>query len=155
MHMLQLVHLRPGGRRPPRVRGFTLVEVMAAATVLVLAIVSSLLVLQRGFQAVDSARALTAAGELMQAEIESLRLKNWSQLEDLQDQGDETVIRHATANGTGVSFRCTRQIRDVKTGMKEIVLAAEWLGQDGRPQSARLITRYGRSGLNDYFYTVH
>lgn len=155
--LLQLVH--PGNRRSWRPgvtsRGYTLVEVMAAAAVLVLAISSALLVLQRGFQAVDTARMLTAAGELMQEQIESLRLKNWDQVEELQAAGDETVVRYANAEATGPAFHCTRQIRDLKDGMKEIILAAEWRGQDGRLQTARLITRYGRSGLNDYFYTVH
>ncbi|MBI2497610.1 MAG: hypothetical protein HYV75_06755 [Opitutae bacterium] len=48
-----------------------------------------------------------------------------------------------------------REITDVKTGMKQISLTAAWRGYDGRPHTARLITRYGRNGLNDYFYTVH
>jgi hypothetical protein len=39
--------------------------------------------------------------------------------------------------------------------MKEIVLTATWKGYDGRSHTARLITRYGRTGLNDYFYTAH
>ena len=38
--------------------------------------------------------------------------------------------------------------------MKEITLVASWGGLDGRAHSARLITRYSRSGLNDYFYTT-
>jgi hypothetical protein len=52
-------------------------------------------------------------------------------------------------------FVCTLAITDLKTDMKEIVLQANWQGYDGRPQTARLITRYGKSGLNDYFYTSH
>ena len=46
-------------------------------------------------------------------------------------------------------------ITDVKTGMKEITVTATWRGYDNRPHTARLITRYSRSGLNDYFYTTH
>jgi len=135
------------------VSGFTLVEVMVASVVLLLGIVSALTALQRGFQVLDSARNLTAASQLMQSEMERLRLKSWAQLQALQDAGDTRVP--SAADGSDPRFTCRRVIRDLKTDMKEIVITAEWRGYDGRAQTARLITRYGRSGLNDYLYTSH
>jgi hypothetical protein len=39
--------------------------------------------------------------------------------------------------------------------MKEVTLESNWRGYDGRVHSARFITRYGKSGLYDYFYTAH
>jgi hypothetical protein len=39
--------------------------------------------------------------------------------------------------------------------MKEILLVSSWRGFDGRAHTARVITRYGKSGLYDYFYTAH
>ncbi|MDI1247425.1 MAG: hypothetical protein PSV13_00955 [Lacunisphaera sp.] len=135
---------------PPRsLRSFTLVEVMVASTVLVFGIVSAITVSQRGLQALDTARNLTAAAALMQNEMERVRLLNWAQLGTLQSAGDPTVA-HADA----ARFACTREITDVKTGMKEIRLITTWRGYDGRPHTARLITRYGKNGLNDYFYTI-
>ncbi len=130
-------------------RGFTLVEVMVASTVLIFGIVSAITVSQRGLQALDTARNLTTASQLMQNEMERVRLLNWAQLEALQQSGDNTVA-HA---GSG-RFNCAREISDVKTGMKEIRLITTWRGYDGRTHTARLITRYGRNGLNDYFYTI-
>jgi prepilin-type N-terminal cleavage/methylation domain-containing protein len=130
-------------------RGFTLLEVMIASVVLVLGIVTAITTLQRGFQSLDSARNLTSASQVMQSEMERLRLKNWNQIEDLQKAGEAVI---ATEDER---FTCTLAISDLKTDMKEIVLRAEWRGYDGRPQTARLITRYGKSGLNDYFYTTH
>ncbi len=143
---------QPCGARPT-CGGFTLVEVMVAAVVLIFGIVGAVTTLQRGFQAIDSARNLTMASQLMQSEMERLRLKSWAQLEALQASRDTTVPLDSAA--AGARFTCTRTISDLKTDMKEIVLNAEWRGYDGRPQSARLITRYGKSGLNDYFYTTH
>lgn len=140
--------------RPPaaaRRRAFTLAEVMVAAAVLAFGIVSVVTVSQRGLQALDTARNLTAASQLMQSEMERLRLMSWAQLQALQDSGETTVA----LEGGGGRYTCTREIRDVKTGMKEITLVATWRGYDGRPHTARLITRYGRTGLNDYFYTAH
>jgi Tfp pilus assembly protein PilV len=57
---------------------------MVAAFVLAFGIVTAITTLQRGLQAVDTARNYSYAGQLMQSELESLRLRNWSQLEPLQ-----------------------------------------------------------------------
>ncbi|MFZ5494217.1 MAG: type IV pilus modification PilV family protein [Verrucomicrobiota bacterium] len=132
-------------------RAFTLAEVMVAATVLAFGIVSVVTVSQRGLQALDTARNLSAASQLMQSEMERLRLMSWAQLQTLQDSGETAV---ALGSGGG-RYTCTREIRDIKPGMKEITLVATWKGYDGRSHTARLITRYGQTGLNDYFYTAH
>lgn len=138
-------------REPGACTGFTIVEVMVAAVVLILGIVSALTALQQGFQAIDSARKLSAATQQMQSEMEGLRLKSWAQIEALQALGVTSIPADPAATGPAI----TRTVSDLKADMKEIVLTAEWRGYDGRPQSARLITRYGKSGLNDYFYTTH
>lgn len=126
---------------------------MLAAFVLVVGILSSLVVLQRGFEALDTARNLTAATQVMQSEIERLRLLDWSELQALQD--NEGTSAPLDASLTGGHFTCNRQIDDIKPGMKQIVLTASWHGSDGRLHTARLVTRYSQSGLDDYFYTVH
>lgn len=135
-------------------RAFTLVEVMIAASVLVLCITTSITTLQSGFQAVDTARHTTFASQVMQSELERLRLKSWAQIQALQDASDTTVSTAGIA-GASSSFRCTRTIADLKIDMKEITLVATWNGYDGRPHALRYVTRYGKSGLYDYFYTAH
>lgn len=137
----------------PRPAGFTLVEVMVASTVLVFGIVSAVTTSQRGLQALDTARNLTAASQIMQSEMERIRLLSWSQLQTLQQSGNTAVTVLAGADAG--RFTCTREITDSKTDMKQITLSANWRGYDGREHTARLITRYGKSGLNDYFYTTH
>lgn len=142
----------PRAHRHARTRAFTLLEVMVAATVLLFGLVSSITALQQGFQAVDTARQLTFASQLMQTEIEQLRLKSWAQLQALQDSGATAVpVTGGTATGR---FTCTRAISDLKTDMKQITVTATWSGYDGRPHTARLVTQYSKSGLNDYFYTT-
>lgn len=127
---------------------------MVASVVLVLGITSAIVALQRGFQALDTARHLTYASQVMQSELERLRLKSWAQLQALQDASDTTVAVTATA-GLSPSFRCSRTIRDTKTEMKEITLVSAWNGYDGRPHSVRYVTLYSKTGLYDYFYTAH
>jgi type II secretory pathway pseudopilin PulG len=65
--------------RPARSRGFTIAEVMVAATVMVLAISSSIIVLQQGLRAIDTARYTTLAGQILQSQMEKLRLLTWTQ----------------------------------------------------------------------------
>jgi len=132
-------------------RGFTIVEVMVSATVLALGIAGVITVSQSGLQALDTARHLSAASQLMQSEMERVRLMSWAQLQSLQDSG-QTVV---ALDGAPLRYTCSREIRDLKSGMKEITLVATWKGYDGRSHTARLITRYGQTGLNDYFYTAH
>ncbi len=135
--------------------GFTLVEVMVASIVLVLGITTSITTLQQGFRAVDSARNYTFASQAMQSELERLRLKSWSQIEELQNSRDTAVSVAAVSGVATGSFRCVRTIRDLKTDMKEITRVSTWRGIDGREHTVRYVTRYGRSGLYDYFYTSH
>ena len=127
---------------------------MVAACIMVFGIAASLLTVQRGYQALDAARHTTYASQVMQSELERLRLKSWAQMQALQDSG-ETDVSVAGLNGTSGSFRCSRIIRDLKEDMKEIALVSSWTGYDGRAHTLRYITRYSRSGLYDYFYTAH
>lgn len=127
---------------------------MIASIVMVLAITTAITTLQRGFQALDTSRHTTYASQVMQSELERLRLKSWAQIQTLQDSGESAVTVSGVAGASG-SFRCTRTIRDLKTDMKEITLVSTWNGYDGRPHTLSYITRYGKSGLYDYFYTAH
>lgn len=144
---------RPSTARRRLAAAFTLAEVMVASTVLIFGIVTAVTTSQRGLQALDTARNLTAASQALQSEMERLRLLNWNQLQALQQSGDTEVSTEGAAGAARLT--CTRSIIDLKTDMKQITLTAAWRGYDGREHTARLITRYGRSGLNDYFYTTH
>ncbi len=64
---------RRGGRR-----AFTIVEVMVAAGVMALVLTTSITTLQSAFMALDAARNVTSAGQIMQSELEKMRLKDWS-----------------------------------------------------------------------------
>ncbi|MFA6287638.1 MAG: prepilin-type N-terminal cleavage/methylation domain-containing protein [Opitutaceae bacterium] len=152
--------VRPHSTRPSAKRGFprrafTLIEVMLASVVLLFGITSAILVLQRGLQSIDTARNTTNASQIMQSELERLRLKSWAQIQALQDANSTAVAVPAVSGMANTTITCTRTIRDLKTDMKEITLVATWRGYDGLSHTLRLITRYGKSGLYDYFYTSH
>ena len=165
----------PAPRRPAaRRRGFTVLEVAMSAFVLAFGIVSSITTLQYGLRQVDLARSTTLAGQIVQSEIELLRLQNWAQIVALQtaqaSPTTPTTIDTAASITSGSStpldatlttianrFACTRLIEDIsgKADMKRVTLNATWTGVDGRPHQLSFQLRYARNGLSDYFYVAH
>src|SRR5688572_24635328 len=157
---------RAGGLRR---RAFTIVEVMVAATVMVMAISSSLIVLQHGLRAIDTARYTTLAGQILQSQMEKLRLLTWTQLNSATGPVAYTtftpdVVATATPQlqrftVAGVPQRCAQSITDATElpggFMKKITLTATWSGSDGRPHTLSYITYYAKNGMSDFFYTTH
>lgn len=170
--MNRLASLRPDSasdrerKRGPSIRdGFTIVEVMLAASVLVFVIASSLTVIQYGMRAVDTARNMTLAGQICQSALEVLRLQNWSQISalpaestvnitDVISSGTTTPLDSAL-NTVAARFTCTRTITDPKINMRAITIHVNWRGNDGRLHSLSAKARYAKNGLNDYIYTSH
>ena len=130
---------------------FSLVEVMAASCVLMVGLGGTVLTVKNSLTSISHSRHLGAASQIMQSELERLRLRNWSQLQAIQDAKDHAVPTPDLPAGSKLT--CTRDIRDIRDGLKEITVEASWGGSNGRAHSARLVTRYARNGLNDYFYT--
>ena len=140
---------------------------MLAGFVMVLGIVSSLTALQFGTRTVDTARNMTLAAQIMQSEMEILRLQNWAQIAALPASATvdpSTTI--STGYGTTLDsmltsianrFTCTRTVADIsgRSNIKLITLSIVWTGVDGRSHSLSYQTRYAKNGLSDYFYVSH
>lgn len=156
---------RPPLRRRGRTAGFTLVEVMAAAVVMTLAIGTSLLVLARGFDSVDTARCLSYASQIMQSELERDRLTTWGD-GTTAGTGTTGITAYSTTATTltidsaftstgdvGSRMTLTRQASDVHTGMIKITYTITWTTHSGHTMSRSYSTYYGKEGLYDYFNT--
>jgi prepilin-type N-terminal cleavage/methylation domain-containing protein len=143
-------------------RAFTLMEVMVATMVMALVISTSLIVLERGYYVLDSARKLSYASQVLQSELEKMRLTQW---------GDGTTAGTGTTGITSypttptaltidASFyntgdaaskmTLTRTATDVHTGMIQVTFTASWTTLDGRPLNRSYITYYGQKGLYDF-----
>jgi type II secretory pathway pseudopilin PulG len=140
-----------------RAAGFTIFEVGMAAAIMALALVSSITVMQRAFNALDTARAVTYATQIMQNEMEKMRLLNWTAVSAYPTTATAVTIDSAFA-GTSIGSRFLGMTRTVETihsntngGMRKITLTVSWKTVDGRTLSRSFTTYYGQNGLYDYF----
>jgi hypothetical protein len=154
---------RPGIFKCGR-RAFTIVEVAMAAGVIALAIASSITVLGRGFASLDTSRCLSYASQIMQSELEKMRLTQWgngttagtgsSGVTAYPTSWTNVTIAPAFTTAGDVGSRMTMQriAENVHTGMIKITIKITWSTYDNRRTMSRsYITYYGKNGLYDFF----
>lgn len=154
-------HSRQGQRS---VRAFTIVEVAVAAVILAFGITSSIITIQSGYRTMDDARNLTIASQVLQSELERLRLLPWS-----SDTGGESISALAASETVDLSSSFTSNaqiaarftlVRTVaptsgrEATMRDITLTVTWTGIYGVSHSRTFTTRYCKDGLYDYYYTI-
>jgi len=139
--------------RPPQHKrsAFTLIELMIAVMILGLVFASSMTLMAMGFQVLDDSRLNTLASQVLQSEMENLRLKNWLELSALPDH--ESFTPDLNVDGTGFErFSCTRDIEADGANLKKITLTATWSATRGQTRERRYVTFIGKDGLNDFYY---
>ncbi|MCU0791711.1 MAG: hypothetical protein MUE42_02400 [Opitutaceae bacterium] len=157
----------------PRARaGFSLAEVIMATFVMIFGISSCIIVLQGGFRAIDTARNTTLAAQIMQSEMERIRLLPWDTASrDATGNLKPAVIRlpaserirlpsifpsGATTSQLDNRFTIIRTVADTpnRNGeMKTITITITWTGIDGSRHNRTSSTEYSKNGLYDYYYT--
>jgi len=155
-----------GPRRRLKSRAaFTLVEVMISFTIMVAVLCGSLTAMQSGYKAIDTARSSTLAAQIMQSQIERLRLMSWPDIVAEQttrghdfeiDIVDEELVPDMAAD-VAARFTLKQTIQDVsstRTGIKNVSLTVTWTGVGGTSQSRTFATRYAQNGLYDYYYSI-
>src|SRR3954471_5925908 len=103
--------------------GFTLVEVMMAAGIMVLAIAGMIQVVISGSEMLDISRKQTIAMQIIHGQLDNIRLSSWTQMGTLSsgttvdvDGGDQSGFVFGTTLPTvSKGFHCTRTITDVRT----------------------------------------
>lgn len=130
-----------------------------AMGVLAFAITTSVTAISVSVRELDGARMASAAAQIMQNEVERLRLLSWSGIEALP--ASETLALGAEiTDGTAVRDRMTliRTVADVAgTGsparMKQITLTVRWTAVNGTTHERTFRMLYGKNGLYDYYYS--
>ncbi len=168
--------------RPSRfakVAGFTLAEVMVAFTVMLMGVSGSMMAITKSYVAIDQARCSTLAAQIMQSQIENLRLANWNYLTELNPVAPRTTpcllqnnlnipllrtdsthpgLLPDSAADMAQRFTLSQSIAiDPDAGrenMLKIQLTVTWRGHGGVPHTRTFITRYCKEGIYNYYATA-
>lgn len=141
-------------RRPHARCGFTIPEVALAVILLSLAIGTALIVLQRGFLALDTARNLHFAANIMQCQFEKERLMPWTQVSSASYQPaiDSSFLRNPAIAGRFTLSRTVAFVPQRSEQMVQVTLTVTWRTYDGRQMSRSYTTYFGNGGLYNYIY---
>jgi hypothetical protein len=132
--------------------------------VMALGISSAILAMQMGFKALNVARDTTLASQIMQSEIERLRLMPWSNPSVAVDSISELPASETVALSTMFTtnpqlvakFSVTRTAIDdgTRANVRYITLTVSWNSYDGRGHTRSFTTMYCKNGLYDYYYSI-
>lgn len=149
---------RVRSRRSRRDRGFTILEVMLATTIMAFAISTSILTLQSAFLSVDTARNITLARQIMMTEMEKMRLGDWATVSGYPVAATTVLVDpNFTDNPRiGNRFTLTRTVSLVggDANLLQLTYTASWKGYNRHAHSRSYTTYYARYGIRDYLYNT-
>ena len=139
-----------------------------ATFVMIFGISSAILVMQSGFRSLDTARKSTLAAQIMQSEMERIRMLSWSGIQDLaEDTKEDPGIDFSTIfpQNTETEKKMFEQIKTTFTARRTMVPLADyggeiykidvlitWRGLDGTSHRRSSSTQYCKDGLYAYYY---
>ena len=160
---------RPHGRR----RAFTILEVTMATAVMAMGIATSIIAMQQGFKFLDVARGTTLASQIIQSEIERIRMMSWTSVSALATATDTTApvpsgspagvemfdgatyfSSSSAIQGDYTITRTTTLDSTRSTEVALITISVQWRTYDGRSQTRSFQMKYMKNGLYDYYYTL-
>jgi Tfp pilus assembly protein PilV len=133
-------------------RGIALTEVMIGACVLALVLGGALLVIQRNYRFLATARDLTIATQILQNETEHLRLANWTAISGYATFTQLKVDPSFTASAQiGQRFTLTRIKTTVQTDLFDLAYTVRWTSPDGKTLKRSIHVQCAKHGLNELF----
>ena len=153
--------------------GFTILETAMSAFVMAFGIATSIIAMQTGFKSIDLARGTTMASQIIQSEMERIRMLSWTTVSALSTATD-TVAPLPTGSPAGVEmfdgatyfssnpaiagkYTITRTVAADgarPTDVMNITISVSWLGYDNRSHTRSFRSMYAKNGLYDYYYTL-
>lgn len=129
-------------RRHSIPKGFTLIEVLLAAVVMLAGIVGMMQAVTSGSEMLDVSRKQTTATQIIHGEIEKIRVSDWTPPDPARPLPWTDTIDVNTAG-----FHCTRTISNVKPDLNQVTYTVTWVGNTGHSYSRSSSTYVGRNGL--------
>jgi hypothetical protein len=141
--------------------------------VMAFGIATSIIAMQTGFKAIDLARGTTLASQIIQSEMERLRMMSWTAMTTLSTATDETApVPSGSPAGVEMfdgatyfssnpdiagKYIVTRTIRADSSRPSDvyyITVSVTWRGYDNRSHTRSFRSMYAKNGLYDYYYTL-
>ena len=132
-------------------------EVIMATFIMSLGIATSLIAMKACFKQVDLARGTTLASQIIQSELERIRLMSWTGVAALPATATFDGTSFFSSSSVAAAYEVTRTVTDdaSRTGdVKNITVAVRWQSSDGRWHRRSFNAIYARNGLYDYYYTL-
>jgi prepilin-type N-terminal cleavage/methylation domain-containing protein len=165
---MTICHSQNSAARRRSARGFTIIEVMMASVILVVAFMGMIQAITLGSEMLATARRQTLASQIIEHEIGQLRLKSWG---SMPASGSATItINDSYANGLfkdaiascgltysnlSLSMATTNLdgLSDSATTFKDVTFTLTWTATPSSAAAARTYTRkatafFGKYGLN-------
>lgn len=134
-------------------RAMTIVEVCVAATVVLIGVVGLIQALTIGSAMLETSRSQTVAAQIIQHEINKLRLLDWddpstaNDIAGLSEKTNQTPDSQFTAVANG--FKWSRTVATPKANLRHVVLTVTWKSKiTGRVYSRSGETYLGKNGLH-------
>lgn len=147
----------PRAPAPDRRRGFTIVEVAIGAVILAIAATAMIQALAEGAEMQATAQRQLLAAQILQHEMEELRLDSWSTINGLaagpttltiSDQFDAAITSAGLTKGTTITL--SRSVSTVSTGLREVTLTLTWTMNPSGNAGVRTYTRVYSAYFTEY-----
>lgn len=129
-----------------------------ATFIMALGISTTIIAMQTGFKSLDVARDTTLASQIIQSEVERIRLMNWGDITALDEKEVVDISKMFTSSAKITDRFTVVRTKEDLTGydgeMKQITVYVTWKGYDGRSHQMSMSTYYAKNGLYDFFYTM-
>ena len=128
-----------------------------ATFVMAFGIASSIVAMQAGFKQIALARGTTLAAQIIQSEMERLRMMSWTNISALAASESFDGATYFSSNaGIAGKYTITRTVANnaATSEIKDLTVEVRWQTFDGRWHTRSFTAIYAKNGLYDYFYTV-
>ena len=130
-----------------------------ASFVMAFGIATSIIAMQSGFKQIDLGRGTTIAAQIMQSEMERLRMMSWTSIYALagtSETFDGSTYFSSSADVAGKYFvtRAVTPDADRPTEVMTLAVSVRWQTYDGRWHRRSSTALYAQNGLYDYYYTI-
>lgn len=129
-----------------------------ASFVMAFGIATTIIAMQAGFRQIDLARGTTLAAQIIQSEMERVRMLSWTTVSALPASETFDGATYFSSNPEiAGKYSITRTLTADATrpaDVKFINLSVTWTSYDGRSHTRSSSSKYVKNGLYDYYYTL-